>query len=326
MDRNQQMNPKLLRPTDENLSKSAHNLLSGNLVAFPTETVYGLGASATDEKGIKRIYEAKGRPKDHPLIVHISNISKLEIWAREIPDFAWNLAKELWPGPMTLILKRSELAKDFITGGQDTVGLRIPNNKIAFELLSEFENIGGFGVAAPSANRFGAVSPTSAKHVLDELENYLDLSDIVLDGGNSEIGIESTIIDCTSLDPIILRPGAVILDQIDLIAKVNKSEFDLPNNVKFSGSFDSHYSPKAKVLLNIQPTSRDGFIAMNEIATPNSAVRLFSPKNVDEYAAGLYASLRKGDELKLSRIVVVTPSNIGIGLAINDRLKKAAKK
>lgn len=320
------MKARLLSPTKENLIKSARNLLSGNLVAFPTETVYGLGASATDEIGINKIYTAKGRPKDHPLIVHISNISKLEIWAREIPDFAWNLANSFWPGPMTLILKRSELAKDFITGGQDTVGLRIPNNKIALELLSEFENIGGFGVAAPSANRFGAVSPTSAIHVLEELENYLDLSDIVIEGGDSAIGIESTIIDCTSLGPKILRPGAVTLDQIDLISKLNESELDLRNNVKFSGNFDSHYSPRAKVFLNIQPTSKDGFIAMNEIATPNSAVRLFSPKNLDEFAAGLYASLRMGDELKLSRIVVVTPANTGIGLAINDRLKKASKK
>lgn len=320
------MKARLLSPTKENIIKSARNLLSGNLVAFPTETVYGLGASATDEIGINKIYAAKGRPKDHPLIVHISNLSKLEIWAREIPDFAWNLANSFWPGPMTLILKRSELAKNFITGGQDTVGLRIPKNKIALELLSEFENIGGFGVAAPSANRFGAVSPTSAIHVLEELENYLDLSDIVIEGGDSAIGIESTIIDCTSLGPKILRPGAVTLDQIDLIAKLNESEVDLRNNVKFSGNFDSHYSPRAKVFLNIQPTSKDGFIAMNEIATPNSAVRLFSPKNLDEFAAGLYASLRMGDELKLSRIVVVTPANIGIGLAINDRLKKASKK
>jgi L-threonylcarbamoyladenylate synthase len=320
------MNPKPLQPTKENIFKSAQNLMSGHLVAFPTETVYGLGASATNEGGINRIYEVKGRPKDHPLIVHISDISKLDIWTREIPDFAFALANAYWPGPMTLILKRSELAKDFITGGQDTVGLRIPNNKIAIDLLSEFENIGGFGVAAPSANRFGAVSPTSAIHVLEELENYLNLSDIVLDGGNSEIGIESTIIDCTVLEPKILRPGAVTFDQIDLIAKVNKNEIDLQNVVKFSGRFDSHYSPRAKVFLNIKPTPEDGFIAMNEIATPKGAVRLFSPKNMDEFATGLYASLRKGDELKLSRIVVITPSNIGIGLAINDRLKKASKR
>jgi L-threonylcarbamoyladenylate synthase len=320
------MNPRLLAPTQENLLKSAQKLLSGNLVAFPTETVYGLGASATNEIGIRRIYEVKGRPKDHPLIVHVSNISKLDIWAKEVPEFAWNLAKAFWPGPMTLILKRSELAKDFITGGQDTVGLRVPNNKIALEFLREFENIGGVGVAAPSANRFGAVSPTSANHVLEELSKHLDLSDIVLDGGDSEIGIESTIIDCTSLNPKILRPGAVTFDLIDSMINLEETQIKFQNEIKFSGSFDSHYSPRAKVFLNIEPSHRDGFIAMSEIDTPKDVIRLFSPKNIEEFAAGLYASLRRGDELKLSRIIVNTPTNIGLGEAINDRLKKASEK
>jgi L-threonylcarbamoyladenylate synthase len=320
------MHPKLLQPTKENIFKSAQNLMSGHLVAFPTETVYGLGASATNEGGINRIYEVKGRPKDHPLIVHISDISKLDIWTREIPDFAFALANAYWPGPMTLILKRSELAKDFVTGQQDTIGIRIPNNKIALTLLTEFENMGGVGIAAPSANRFGAVSPTSAVHVLEELGDHLGDTDIVLDGGVSEIGIESTIIDCISLNPKILRPGAVTYDEIDSIVKINEQKLEPQNNIKFSGSFDSHYSPRAKVFLNVEPIPGDGYIAMNEIATPKDTVRLLSPKNIDEFASGLYASLREGDVLKLSRIVVVTPTDIGIGNAINDRLRKASEK
>jgi L-threonylcarbamoyladenylate synthase len=316
----------LLGSSRKNIIKAAQNLLSGNLVAFPTETVYGLGASATDENAVNRVYLVKNRPKDHPLIVHISNISKLDIWAKEIPKYALDLANTFWPGPMTLILKRSEIAKDFVTGGQDTIGLRVPKDKIALSLLTEFENIGGFGIAAPSANRFGAVSPTSAAHVIEELKNNLNSFDIVLDGGNSQIGIESTIIDCTSLNPKILRPGAVTFDLIDPIIKITEQKIDVQHKIKFSGSFDSHYSPQARVFLNIEPLPGDGFIAINEIDTPKDVVRLFSPKNMNEFAAGLYSSLRKGDELKLSKIVVITPSNIGIGLAINDRLKKASEK
>ncbi len=320
------INPRLLTPTKKNIVKSSETLLSGNLVAFPTETVYGLGASATHRKGIARIYEVKGRPNDHPLIVHISSVSKLGLWAREIPDYAMDLANRFWPGPMTLILRRADAAKDFITGGQDTVGLRIPNNEIALCLLRQFEDIGGLGIAAPSANRFGAVSPTSASHVIAELNDYLLSSDLVIDGGDSKIGIESTIIDCSSEGPKILRPGAVTLDEINAIINLKISNFNSRNETKFSGSFDSHYSPKAKVFLNIEPKPGDGYIALNKTDTPKGVVRLSSPKNNNEFATQLYASFRHGDELNLSRIVVLAPDEIGIGVAINDRLRKASEK
>ena len=186
---------------------AAANLLAGNLVAFPTETVYGLGADATNASAIARIYEVKGRPADHPLIVHIADLKYLEQWISDIPEYAIELARAFWPGPMTLVLKRSELAKNFITGNQNTVGIRIPNNSLALGLLEAFHKIGGAGVAAPSANRFGQVSPTSAAAVKEELGNYLAESDLVLDGGPSEVGLESTIIDCTGDEPIMTREG-----------------------------------------------------------------------------------------------------------------------
>ena len=171
-------------PTLDEIKKAAKALKDGHLVAFPTETVYGLGADATNEEAVSRIYSVKGRPKDHPLIVHISSINQLSNWARDIPECAIKLAKEFWPGPMTLILKRSDLAKDFITGGQDNVGLRIPNQPVALALLSEFESLGGLGIAAPSANRFGAVSPTSSNDVVDELGEYFQSEDLILNGGS----------------------------------------------------------------------------------------------------------------------------------------------
>ena len=175
-------------------------------MAFPTETVYGLGADATNEKAVARIYEVKGRPTDHPLIVHISSINNLDKWVKDMPEYAIKLAKTFWPGPMTLILPRTELAKDFVTGGQNNVGIRVPEHIVALELLKEFEAQGGLGVAAPSANRFGKVSPTTSEAVVDELGNYLSRDDQILNGGSSQIGIESTIIYCTKDVPIILRP------------------------------------------------------------------------------------------------------------------------
>ena len=196
-------------PTQVDIKKAAQSLKEGHLVAFPTETVYGLGADATNKKAVGRIYSVKGRPTDHPLIVHISSINQLDNWATDIPEYALKLAEEFWPGPMTLILKRSDLAKDFITGGQDNIGLRVPNQPIALALLREFESIGGLGIAAPSANRFGAVSPTQSDAVRDELKNFLKLTDLILDGGQCQIGIESTIIDCTNKNPYILRLGAI---------------------------------------------------------------------------------------------------------------------
>jgi L-threonylcarbamoyladenylate synthase len=311
--------------TADTISKAAHALKDGHLVAFPTETVYGLGADATNEKAVSRIYSVKGRPVGHPLIVHISSINKLDNWATDIPDYAIRLAREFWPGPMTLILPRTDLAKDFITGGQNSVGLRVPAHPIALSLLKKFEDLGGQGVAAPSANRFGAVSPTSASHVLEELEGYINLSDIVIDGGNSEIGIESAIFDCTENQLKILRPGSITIEKI----KYLNPEIDISQElslIKYSGQFKFHYSPKAKVLLDIEPNPGDGLIAMRNVITPKGCVRLANPENDLEFARQLYSALRKGDNLNLKRIVVLQPQNTGLGTAIRNRLQKAASK
>ena len=175
--------------TQEAINKAAQALIDGHLVAFPTETVYGLGADANNSKAVARIYEVKARPTDHPLIVHISSINQISKWARDIPDYAITLARKFWPGPMTLILKRSYLAKNFITGGQENVGLRVPNHSLALALLTQIESLGGEGVAAPSANRFGAVSPTTSLAVDEEIGKNLNQEDLILDGGACSIGL-----------------------------------------------------------------------------------------------------------------------------------------
>jgi L-threonylcarbamoyladenylate synthase len=310
--------------TADAISKAVKALKNGHLVAFPTETVYGLGADATNENAVSQIYAVKGRPMDHPLIVHISSINQISKWATDIPDYAIKLASDFWPGPMTLILKRSNLAKDFITGGQANVGLRVPNHPLALALLAKFESLGGQGVAAPSANRFGAVSPTSAESVDQELGEFLTNKDLILDGGDSDIGVESTIIDCTSSAPQILRPGAVTLEMIQTITDMNLS-FDLNHNtIKAPGTLINHYSPKAKVWLDTIAKPGEGFIAMSEHSTPEGAIRLANPKNIEEYAHILYKSLRESDELSIQNIVAITPKGSGLADAIRDRLLRAA--
>jgi L-threonylcarbamoyladenylate synthase len=311
------------------IKDAAAALIKGDLVAFPTETVYGLGADATNKAAISRIYKVKGRPVGHPLIVHISSIVNLDKWARDIPEYAVNLARAFWPGPMTLILPRTDIAKDFITGGQNNVGIRIPSHTVALELLKEFESQGGLGIAAPSANRFGAVSPTSAIAVLTELINYLSESDRILDGGSCTVGVESTIIDCTQSFPSILRSGAVTKDMIteifgektQLINSISKNII-----VKAPGMIDSHYSPKATVKLTGIPTLGDGFIALDSFETPKGAIRLASPKTHDEYAQILYEALRFADLKGLKRIYVIPPLGEGIAVAIRDRLIKSSHK
>jgi L-threonylcarbamoyladenylate synthase len=291
-------------------------------VAFPTETVYGLGADASNEKAVSRIYSVKGRPTEHPLIVHISSITQLEKWAVDIPDYAAKLARDFWPGPMTLILKRSAFAKDFITGGQNSIGLRVPNQSMALALINEFEKIGGYGVAAPSANRFGAVSPTNSAEVEIEIGQYLELKDIILNGGQCLIGIESTIIDCTNLMPIILRPGAltpeIILEKTQIQAVVEKN-----SSIRYSGSLERHYSPNAKVLLNQTPIPGQGLIALANFVTPVGVRRLASPRNIEEFAKLIYSSLREADQQNLSEVVVLEPQGNGLALAIRDRLRRA---
>ena len=193
--------------TASTLKDAAASLRSGNLVAFPTETVYGLGVDATNKDAVAHLYQVKGRPSDHQLIVHISSMANLDKWAREIPEYAIKLVRTFWPGPITLILPRTNLAKDFITGNQDSVGIRVPPPPLATALLKQFEDQGGLGVAAPSANRFGKVSPTTADAVVEELSSYLSPTDLILDGGPCQVVVESTIINCTEDFPEILRPG-----------------------------------------------------------------------------------------------------------------------
>jgi L-threonylcarbamoyladenylate synthase len=309
--------------TADAMVRAAQTLQAGFLVAFPTETVYGLGADATNASAVARIYEAKGRPADHPLIVHIGDMQDIADWSDDIPDYAIALARNFWPGPMTLILKRSALAQDFITGGQDTVGLRVPNHVIALALLNEFKKIGGKGVAAPSANRFGHVSPTTAQAVSDELSQYLAPEDLLLDGGPSLVGVESTIIDCTTESPKILRPGAITEEMIEAVTAIDIS-YDA-TEIRVSGSLENHYSPNAQVLLDIAPEKGDGFIALTSTATPDGVIRLASPQSNEEFARILYTSLRSADQQSLSRVVVHQPSGDDISVAIRDRLLRASR-
>ena len=313
------------------MTNAAANLMVGNLVAFPTETVYGLGADACNADAVARIYAAKGRPADHPLIVHVASMDALGDWADDVPEYAIALARDFWPGPMTLIVKRSELAGDFVTGGQDTVGVRVPNHPVALALLEAFASAGGKGVAAPSANRFGNVSPTTAQAVSDELSDHLADADQILDGGPCEVGVESTIIDCTGLVPRILRPGAITVEMIEEStglrvgesASESRSSEDV-KEIRVSGSLESHYAPVATVLLDRTPIAGQGFIAMADVETPDRVVRLASPNSVHEFARVLYAALRSADEAGLETVVVAQPEGDGIAIAIRDRLMRAA--
>ena len=308
------------------IADAAANLLAGGLVAFPTETVYGLGADACNSEAVARIYSVKGRPADHPLIVHIASMDGLGEWADDVPGYAISLARDFWPGPMTLIMKRSELAGDFVTGGQDTVGVRVPDHPVALGLLEAFVRAGGKGVAAPSANRFGNVSPTIAQAVVDELSDYLTDADQILDGGPCKVGVESTIIDCIGDVPRILRPGAVTIAMIQESTGLEVVGASDNTEIRVSGSLDSHYAPAATVILDQSPVAGQGFIAMADLATPVGVVRLAAPKTHEEFARVLYSALRAADEQKLTSVVVQQPLGQGIAIAIRDRLKRASHK
>ncbi|CAB4332562.1 MAG: threonylcarbamoyl-AMP synthase [Actinobacteria bacterium] len=317
---------------------AAAHLIAGDLVAFPTETVYGLGGDACNSAAVARIYEVKGRPADHPLIVHIASMDRMGDWASDVPEYAIKLARDFWPGPMTLVLKRSELAGDFVTGGQDTVGVRVPDHVVALALLEAFEKAGGKGVAAPSANRFGHVSPTTAAAVVEELGEYLSADDLVLDGGECAVGVESTIIDCTSDTPRILRPGAISDDMVSQstgldvfrtyrFVTTDSAGFEIvkeANEIRVSGSLENHYAPAAKVFLCETPTPGQGFIAHANIETPPGVIRLASPYDDEEFARILYSALREADAQGLSEVVVMQPIGTGIAVAIRDRLARAS--
>jgi L-threonylcarbamoyladenylate synthase len=309
---------------------AAANLLAGGLVAFPTETVYGLGADACNADAVARIYAVKGRPADHPLIVHVASMDGLGDWADDMPEYAIALARDYWPGPMTLVVRRSGLAADFVTGGQDTVGVRVPDHPVALGLLEAFERAGGKGVAAPSANRFGNVSPTTAQAVSDELGDYLADGDQILDGGACEVGVESTIIDCTGNVPKILRPGAITVQMIadstglEVVGQTSDGEAVDTQVIRVSGSLAAHYAPAATVALDQSPVAGQGFIAMADVEAADGVVRLAAPTTHEEFARVLYSALRAADEQGLETVVVRQPAGDGIAVAIRDRLKRAA--
>ena len=311
------------------IAQAVTALASGKLCAIPTETVYGLAANALDEAAVARVFAAKERPADHPLIVHVASESDVSEWITEFPQWAVELMKAVWPGPLTIVGPRTELASNSVTGNQDTVAVRVPSHPIAHELLHQLKAQGVKGVVAPSANRFGHVSPTSAAHVSADLGEYLEANgDLILDGGDCQVGVESTIVLATGSQPVILRPGAVTAADIKRITGVEVSE-ETKNAPRVSGALDSHYSPTAQVILiaeasDVELDSNAGFLALAQTPTPAGLVRLAAPATIEDYAHELYGSLRAGDDMKLTTIYVVPPIGDGLAQAINDRLQRAA--
>ena len=310
------------------IAQAVTALASGKLCAIPTETVYGLAANALDESAVARVFVAKERPADHPLIVHVASASDVSEWITELPQWAVDLTNAVWPGPLTIVGPRTALASNSVTGNQDTVAVRVPSHPIAQELLQQLKAQGVKGVVAPSANRFGHVSPTSAAHVSADLGEYLDAhGDLILDGGDCQVGVESTIVLATGSQPVILRPGAVTAADIKRITGVEVSE-ETTNAPRVSGALDSHYSPTAQVVLitgsETELESNAGFLALAQTPTPTGLTRLATPATIEDFAHELYSSLRAGDDLKLKTIYVVPPSGDGLAQAINDRLNRAA--
>lgn len=308
---------------NEEVHRAAEILRAGGLVAFPTETVYGLGADASSAKAVARLYAAKGRPADHPVIIHFSSPEKAFDWAREIPEAARKLAAKFWPGPLTLILKRSGLAKDFVTGGQDSVGLRVPSHPVAQALLRAF----GGGVAAPSANEFGRVSATTAQHVRGDLASKVDL---VLEGGPSDVGIESTIVDLTS-GVVLLRPGGISREEIERLLNIKVQSPDA-FSPRHSGGLARHYAPKTPALL-VPPHELDAAIARHgarvavlAFSRPDERVDYWirMPKDPQAYAQRLYAALRELDGAGCETILIESPPETPPWTAIRDRLSRAA--
>jgi L-threonylcarbamoyladenylate synthase len=314
--------------SDSSIAKAVAVLRAGRLVAFPTETVYGLGADASQPDAVGRIFSAKGRPADHPLIVHLASAAQLDAWAREIPDAARRLAERFWPGPLTLILKRAAHVPAAVTGGQDTVGLRVPSHPLAAQLLTAF----GGGVAAPSANRFGRVSATTADHVRRELG---DAVDFILDGGACPIGIESTIIDLSGGAPVLLRPGRITQQEIESLLQVSVGRGSHASP-RASGTLDAHYAPRlplrlvsaAKLDATIRKESVRGPVAVlarhPRPAHSASTLWMHAPLDAAEYARLLYAGLRQIDESGCAVIIVEAPPDTPDWYAVRDRLMRAA--
>jgi L-threonylcarbamoyladenylate synthase len=302
--------------------RAAQILRAGGLVAFPTETVYGLGADAASAKAVARLYAAKRRPADHPVILHFASPEQAFDWAREIPQGARELAQRFWPGPLTLILKRSALAKDFVTGGQDTVGLRVPSHPVAQELLKAFSG----PIAAPSANRFGGVSPTTAAHVREDLGKDVDL---VLEGGASEVGIESTIVDLSAGTAAVLRPGHITKGQLEsVIGSIGDKAFTSPRH---SGGLERHYAPRTPArlvpthALDREIATLKERVAVLAFSRPDERVDFWlrMPRDPKAYAQRLYAALRELDTANCEQILVEAPPEAAEWAAVHDRLKRA---
>jgi L-threonylcarbamoyladenylate synthase len=323
----------MIQHVSERVRKAVDVLRNGGLVGLPTETVYGLGADARNPAAVARIFAAKQRPVDHPLIVHVGHAEQLRDWARDVPEDAWRLTQAFWPGPLTMILPRAAHVMDAVTGGQDTVALRMPDHAMALAVLVAF----GDGVAAPSANRYGRVSPTSAAHVHEELGDAVDL---ILDGGPCTVGIESTIVDMTHGDLRVLRPGAI--SDADLRQVLGRSprmglDEDLGTRVRSPGMKTSHYAPRARLVLSTREQalhdvetwhvrgSRVGLLASQRLPNLPEDVRWL---DLREDPAGqahlLYQRLREADHMALEIVVAVMPVGDGLAHALRDRLQRAA--
>jgi len=326
------MNANVVTADTAAIDRAADALRAGALVAFPTETVYGLGADAANPVAVRAVFEAKGRPSDHPLIVHLADATHLDAWARDVPDGARALARAFWPGPLTLILPRTPLASDVVTGGQGTVGLRVPAHPVAHALLAAFARRGGHGIAAPSANRYGHVSPTTAAHVADDLGDRVAL---IVDGGPCAVGIESTIVAFDGDRPILLRPGGI---GVDALAGVLGRGPEAPSAdaPRASGTHASHYAPHTATFLVdahamatelLRLAERDEVVAVlarNVRRPPDfDGPWIAAPPDVDGYARDLYANLRALDAEHADAILIEAPPDDARWLAVRDRLARA---
>jgi len=315
--------------TSPEINRAVEVLRAGGLIGLPTETVYGLGADASNDLAVRRIFAVKGRPSIHPLIVHLASVERAREWAQGLTAEGEHLARAFWPGPLTLIVKRSERASDAVTGGQDTVGLRVPGHPLALELLEVF----GGGVAAPSANRFGKVSPTTAAHVKTELGDEVDL---ILDGGPSTVGVESTIIDLTSAVPRLLRPGGISREAIEALLGKPLVLATSATDVRAPGMLEAHYAPRAGLWLvcaeeifaeatkRRDAGARIVVIAPAILPLPDGVTRLTVPPDEAGFARVLYAHLREADALG-DLILAVPPPESGLGLAVRDRRDQCAR-
>jgi L-threonylcarbamoyladenylate synthase len=324
------MSPAIESPTHATIARAAARLHAGELVAFPTETVYGLGADASNRDAVRRIFAAKGRPADHPVIVHLYDAGQLADWARAVPDGARKLAAAFWPGPLTLILPRAARVTDVVTGGQDSVGLRVPSHPVARELLRAF----GGGIAAPSANRFGRISPTTAGHVADDLGDAVAL---ILDGGACALGIESTIVAFAGDDAVLLRPGGI---DVAALRRVLGRAPRAPDDAapRASGTLASHYAPRTPAIL-VAPEAMHAEIAQLEDRDEAVAVLartvarhedfagiwVAAPKEAAAYAHDLYGNLRSLDTAGADAILIEAVPAGEAWLAVRDRLERATR-